>query len=222
MKIVKKIILALATVAAIDTLAIPSASTQEVNLDTFCHKLTLNSRCKNYKISKLETESELKIHKVDRNTFCDKFQFNSQCQQPPLQVIKLKLDGYGEDDEWVLIDKQSDKIKLALATKEKDALVSGALNGAVRALVPFPLPFEANKYNWKDNQVMEVEFKSNDCKINSCVVTGENTLILPEGTNIHKGLFTINYQEKDLKRSVSFRIAPNLKAETSNDIIFKY
>jgi hypothetical protein len=221
-KNITKIILALATVAAVDTLAIPSVSTQEVNLDTFCRKFPLNSRCENYKSSEPKTELEQNTYEVDRLTFCDEFPLNSQCQQAPLQVIKLKLDGYGEDDEWVLIDMKADKIKLALATKEKNALVSGALNGAIGALVPFPLPFDANKYNWQDNQIMEVEFKSNNCKINSCVVTGENSLTLPKGTNIHKGSFTINYQEKDLKRSVSFKIPPDLKVETPDNLLFKH
>ncbi|WP_319419028.1 hypothetical protein [Pleurocapsa sp. FMAR1] len=78
---------------------------------------------------------------------CNKFPLNSQCQQPPLQVIKLNLDRSGEDDQWIRIERQDNKIELLHTTKVKDGRVSGALNGAL-GFLPFPLPFvEANKYD---------------------------------------------------------------------------
>lgn len=215
MKIITKLTLALATTIIIDTLAISSVFTQEVNRDTLCSKFPLNSRCEDYK----STKSESKIYQINRNAFCDKFPLNSQCQQPPLQIIKLNLDRSGEDDEWIQIKKQANKIKLLHTTRVKDDLASGALNGAL-GFVPFPLPFvEANKYDWEDHQVKKVTFTSDRCKNSNRIVTGQDTLTLPEDTDIYAGLFTIDYQEKDLRRSLSFRIPVNIKAETIDTIV---
>ncbi|MGL4619881.1 MAG: hypothetical protein ACRCZS_12610, partial [Chroococcidiopsis sp.] len=103
-------------------------------------------------------------------------------------------------------------------TRVKDGLVSGALNGAL-GFVPFPLPFvEANKYDWENHQVIEVTFKSDRCQSNNCTVTGTDTLVLPKGTDIYAGLFTIYYQEKALRRSLSFKIPADLKAETVDTV----
>jgi hypothetical protein len=217
MKIITKLALALTSIMAINTLAVSAAITQKVDRDTLCSKFPLNSHCKDYKA----TKSESKIYQIDRHTFCNKFPLNSQCQQPALQVIKLNLDRSGEDDEWVRIQKQANEIKLLHTTRVKDRLVSGALNGAL-GFVPFPLPFvEANKYDWENHQVIEVAFKSDRCQTNNCTVTGTDTLILPKGTDIYAGLFTIIYQEKALRRSLSFKIPAETKTETANNITVK-
>ena len=220
MKIITKLTLALTSTMAINSFAASSAVTQEVDRDTLCNKFPLNSRCEDYKSTK--TKSEPQIYQFERNAFCDEFPFNSKCQQPLLQVIKLNLDSSGEDDEWVRIEKQANKIKLLHTTRAKDHLVSGVLNGAL-GFVPFPLPFvEANKYNWEDHQITEVSFNSDRCKIKNCIVTGKDTLTLPQSADIHQGWFTIKYQEKDLKRSLSFRIPADTKSETIDTITFKH
>lgn len=214
MKIIPKLALALTSVMAINSLAVSAAITQKVDRKTLCSKFPLNSLCQDYRA----TKSESKIYQIDRHTFCNKFPLNSQCQQPALQVIKLNLDRSGEDDEWVRIQKQANKIQLLHTTRVKDGLVSGALNGAL-GFVPFPLPFvEANKYDWENHQVIKVTFKSDRCQTSNCTVTGIDTLILPKGTDIYAGLFTIYYQEKDLRRSLSFKIPANLKAETVDTV----
>ena len=214
MKIINRLILVLASAILIDTFAISTVFTQEVDRNTLCSKFPLNSRCEDYQPSK----STPQTYELDRDRFCDKFPLNSQCQQPPLQVIKLNLDRSGEDDEWIRIEQQGNKVKLLHTTKVKDGLISGALNGAL-GFVPFPLPFvEANKYDWKDHRVTEVAFKSDSCKTNSCTITGRDTLVLPEGTDIYAGVFTIDYREKDLERSLSFRIPPDTKAKTIDTI----
>jgi hypothetical protein len=218
MKIIPKLILALTSVMAINSLAVSANVTQKVDRDTLCSKFPLNSECKDYRAIK----SESKIYQLDRDSFCNKFPLNSQCQQPALQVIKLNLDRSGEDDEWVRIQKQANKIKLLHTTRVKDGLVSGALNGAL-GFVPFPLPFvEANKYDWENHQVIEVAFKSDRCQANNCTITGTDTLILPKGTDIYAGLFTMIYQEKDLRRSLSFKIPAETKTETASNIIIDY
>ena len=215
MKLINTFILAAASTMTANSFAISTTVTQ-VNLDTLCRKFPLNSRCEDYQ----PTKSELKpqTYQLDRNSFCEDFSFNSRCQKPPTEVIKLNLDRSGEDDEWVLIEKQDRKIKLLHTTQVKDGLVSGALNGAL-GFVPFPLPFiEANKYDWQDHRVIEVAFKSDRCQTKNCTVTGKDTLTLPKDSSIHQGWFTIEYQEKNLRRSLSFRIPPDIKAESIDTI----
>ena len=74
---------------------------------------------------------------------------------------------------------------------------------------------------WEDHQVTEVSFQSDRCKTNSCIVTGKKTLKLPKYTNIYQGVFTIQYQEKNLKRSLSFIIPEDLEATTTDTIIIE-
>ena len=128
------------------------------------------------------------------------------------------MDRSGENDEWVRIEKQNNEVKLLHATKAKNALTSGVLNGAL-GLVPVPLPFvELNDYDRKEHEMLEVSFKSDRCKNESCIVTGKDTLTLPEDANLYGGLFTIEYLEEDLKRSVSFRVPDDIEAKTVNTI----
>ena len=217
MKLINKLILAAVSAMTVNSSIASTAVTQEIDLDTLCRKFPLNSRCEDGRSTK--SESEVQMYQLDRDSFCQDFPFNSRCQKPATEIINLNLDRSGEDDEWVRIEKQDNKIKLLHSTKVKDGLVSGALNGAL-GFVPIPLPFvEANKYDWNDHRVTGVAFKSDGCKSDGCIVTGTNTLVLPEGTDIYAGLFTIDYQEQDLKRSLSFRIPADTEAETIDTIV---
>ena len=215
MKVLNRLMLAVVSTVAVNSFAVSSAVTQEIDRQTLCDRFPLNSRCEDYQ----STETESKIYQLDRNSFCDKFSSNSKCQQPATEIVKLNLDSLGENEEWIWIEKQANKIKLLHTTKVKDALVSGALNGALGALVPIPLPFvEANKYNWEDSRVTQVAFTSDSCQTNSCTITGTDSLTLPKRTNIYGGLFTISYQEKELKRSLEFRVPPKTKVETIDTV----
>ena len=151
-------------------------------------------------------------------TALHRFPLNSQCQAPAVEVITLNLDRSGENDEWVRIEKQGNKVKLLHTTKVKDGLVSSVLNGAL-GLVPVPLPFvETNKYDWEEHQIERVSFKSDRCQAENCLVRGKNSLTLPETNNVYGGLFTIDYREKDSQRSLSFRIPTDAEAKTIDTI----
>jgi hypothetical protein len=52
------------------------------------------------------------------------------------------------------------------------------------------------------------------------MITGTDSLILPEGTNIRAGLFTIEYTEGELLRSVTFRIPYDAKIELVRTVTF--
>lgn len=218
MKITTKLVLSLTTAMTLNLFAISSAiATQKVDRDTLCRKFPLNSRCEDYSATKSKTQT----YQLDRNSFCEKFPLNSRCQKSAMEVIKLKIDRSGKNDEWVRIEKQNNEVKLLHTSKAKDVLSSGILNGGL-SLVPIPLPFvEINNYNWKEHQTTEVSFKSDRCKTENCIVTGKDTLTLPEDADLYGGLFTIEYQEKGYKRSLSFRIPADTEAETIDTITFE-
>lgn len=209
-----KLVVAIASTLTIGLSAIP-AETKEIDRDTLCRQFPLNSRCQDYQV----TKSKPKIYTLERDSFCDRFPLNSRCQQPAVEVIKLNLDRSGNNDEWIRIEKQANTIELLHTTRVKDALTSAALNGAL-GLVPFPLPFvKANQHNWEDHQVLGMSFQSDRCNTDSCIITATEALELPAGTDIFAGLFTIDYLEKDLRRSVSFRIPADAKIEAIETII---
>jgi hypothetical protein len=232
MKTIIKLILFLGTSFLMSgmTPAVP----QEIDLDMLCTRFPLNSRCHNHHSPPIKPT--VRIHQFDRDTFCKEFSFNSHCQAEPLQVIKFNLERSGEDNEWIRIEKKGNIVRLVHTTKVEDVLVSEILNQALN-LVPLPMSPGVNKYNWEDHRVTRVTFKSDHeasrcacvaavgiaavrhrhrCKLESCMTTGKKTLKLPKGTNIYQGVFTIEYQEKQLTRSISFKIPADLEVSTVN------
>jgi hypothetical protein len=195
-----------------------NAVAKEVDLETLCEKSPLNSRCQNYDNSEIQSDKiQLKTHQLDRESFCDQFPFNSKCQGKPLEVIKFNLNRSGEDNEWIRLERKGNIVKLLHTTEVKDELVSGILNGAV-GFIPSPILPDVSKYNWEDHRVIRVSFKSDRCKTDSCISTGRNTLKISKKINIHQGTFTIQYQEEDLVRAISFKIPPDIKAEIANTV----
>ena len=65
MKLINKLILAAASTMTVNSFAVSTAATQEVDLDTLCRKFPLNSRCEDYEAA----ESEPKIYQLNRNSF---------------------------------------------------------------------------------------------------------------------------------------------------------
>ncbi len=215
MKIAAKLFLVLTTITTFGAVAtVETVAVQKAELDSLCRKFPLNSRCADYSVERSQTQ----VRQLQRDSFCSKFPLNSRCQTPPMEVIKLNLDRSGTNDEWVLIEKQSNQIKLSHSPKAEDRLTSGILNGAL-GFVPVPLPFvEANRYYWQEHQTIEVSFQEDRCNTDDCIVTGKNSLTLPQDADLYSGTFTIDYQEKDLKRSLSFRIPADTEAETIDTI----
>ena len=82
-----------------------------------------------------------------------------------------------------------------------------------------PILFDTDVDKWEDHQVNKVKFKSDRCNRQQCIVKGKEALKLPPKTNIHRGLFTIQDREKDLARSLSFRISHNVKPKTVDTIV---
>ena len=218
--------------AGIITNPIQKADAQEINLDSLCSRYPNNSRCEDY-VNNSKSESENVPSKSIRlSTLCEKFPLNSQCKDGLPQVMKIHLNS-DSHAEWIRIEKQGDRVSL-MHTKEGDGgLTSKVLNGAVGALVPIPMPFELKFGQWKDTPTTKVAFTPDGCGENldrslqkdskqaqavlpttiqaallNCALTGNNSVVLSPGTDIHAGLFTIEYEEGDLHRSITFRVPP--------------
>ncbi len=215
-KNITKLTLAIAATLLVNEIPFSQAASEEVNLDSLCSKFPLNSRCQDYNYSLGDPEQ--KTLEIQRESLCSKFPQNSVCLQEPLQVLRIQLDRSGENNEWIRMEKQDNTIKILHTKLVKDNLVSGILNGAL-GLVPVPLPFvELNDYDWKDHQVTEVTFQPDGCESDSCTVTGVDTLILPEGTDLYAGLLTVKYQEQELDRSVTLRVPTDVEIETITSV----
>lgn len=118
----------------------------------------------------------------------------------------------------------------------RQELLSDAVGGAIGAISPVPLPFGVNFHDWSDHQTLRLAFQPDRCPdvaapslsrsvpLNSqpsnlqppslqpapaCSYSGTETLVLPAGTDIYAGKFTVEYQEEDLVRSITFRLPDN-------------
>lgn len=216
------------TVAVLfNSVILQQAHAREVDRDTLCSKFPLNSQCKDYVSS---SKSQADVPKVDLDTLCSKFPLNSRCKdyvsssreevtaaasQVP-EIIKLKLDTSGPDNEWIRIERSENTVKLIHTTRAK-AGFSGAVDGVIGAVSPIPIPFGINFHRWNDHTTTRIVFEPDNCnqisniqvaqpdKL-SCTITGKNTLSLPNGMEIREGRFTIEYTENELLRTITFRI----------------
>jgi hypothetical protein len=225
---ISKSILILETILLVSCIKVFPAVAQKISLSTLCNKFPLNSRCQNSNFSTNKSNLKINQHAINRDIFCKKAPLNSYCQQKPVQVYQLNIDNSGEDDEWVRIEKKDNKVNLLHRTKVEDFWPTMLVDEAL-GFIPYPplvdealgfIPgYDTTQYNWDDHQVIQVSFKSDRCKTDSCIVTGKKTLNLPRGTNIYQGLFTIEYQEEKSRRSLSFKIPTDVKPTVDDTVV---
>lgn len=212
-----KLILTLGTSFLLSGVTYPAVA-QAIDLEDLCDKFPLNSRCQDHRSPETQPgKTLLKTRQLDRELFCEQFSFNSKCQGKPLEVIKINLNRSGEDNEWIRIERKDNLVRLLHTSKVKDEITSGIING-VAGFIPSPILPDLNKYDWEDHRIIGVSFKSDRCQTDSCISTGKDSLKISEKTNIYQGTFTIQYQEEDLMRTISFKIPPDTKAEISNTV----
>jgi hypothetical protein len=125
-------------------------------------------------------------------------------------IIKYELDILGKNDEWVRLEVTGDVVKL-LHTRVGESEASSAIN-SVASLVPLPVT-PPTFYRWYDHKTTRVAFQPDNCPKraisvmpSTCLITGIDTLTLPSGRNIRQGLITIEYEDRKLIRSVTFRL----------------
>jgi hypothetical protein len=159
---------------------------------------------------------KVNAEEVDWAGLCEEFFSTSRCQEMPPKVIKVQLDRSGEDDEWIRIEKRGKTVELLHTTQVENGFVSGLFGVAFR-LAPIPSPLVPKQHGWSDHQTTRVTFQPDNCSESltsknreknelNCMVVGTNNLILPKGTDIMAGFFTVEYKENDLLRSITFRI----------------
>jgi hypothetical protein len=151
------------------------------------------------------------------------------------QTVKLRLDTSGSRNEWIVIEKRGNTVRLRHTTRNL-----GFFSRAIDALGVPPL---LNFYDWHDHRTTRVIFEPDKCLENftsnqshpsdaipvsstdttsvrsssstaavsptvplTCTIAGTDSVTLPEGMDIDRGSFTVNYEERTLLRSITFRI----------------
>ncbi|MEL6496218.1 MAG: hypothetical protein AAFQ41_14010 [Cyanobacteria bacterium J06623_7] len=202
----------------LDSLPFSYLLAAEVDLGLLCPKFPLNSRCQDYQCDLEPAELEVTRHQLNRDDFCTDYWFNSRCQQEPAETIDFNL----VDEEWIRIVKTENRLQFVLAQRHEDAFVS-LITEEGASFVPLPglldlapfslldlLPLDLNRYHWQDYEITEVVFQGDRCQA-SCRVVGKNAVELPEQTHFSQGWFTVKYQQQELRRSVTFRLPPDVE-----------
>jgi hypothetical protein len=207
-QIQKPVQLALAALIAFSTVnALTFQKAQADDIQAFCQQYPLSLNCRGY-ITEMPGENA----KGDA--------------EPVSELIKLRLETSGPDNEWIRIETEqmtdNRVINAYHTTRIRRGLLSDVANGAIGTtaslLSPLPVPFGVNFHRWEDHPTLSLAFKPDECptdlpqfdnqRFNSrtCLISGAESLILPVQLNIHEGVFTIEYQEKDLIRTITFRL----------------
>ncbi|PSB09191.1 hypothetical protein C7B62_14065 [Pleurocapsa sp. CCALA 161] len=91
-------------------------------------------------------------------------------------------------------------------------------------LVDAAVPFSVYPKQWTDRQTSKIIFRPDNCQINqeqniqeslpNCTISGKDVLNLPPNINIRRGIFTLEYTEGELIRTITFRIPISAESET--------
>ncbi|MBA2749412.1 MAG: hypothetical protein H0U45_11905 [Tatlockia sp.] len=173
---------------------------QEVNSNRLCQKLLLNSSC-------------------SRDSSIDK---KPQTQFTVPQVIKVKLNKVSNVTEWMRIERTGNQVKLLHTT-----IAPSIVSTAIRAISGIPSVFSDSgtaravgivgrlpplAYTWYDHPTSRIFFQPDSCQgekeTSSCVLKGTSTIELPAETDLSQGKFTVEYTERKLLRTVTFRVPP--------------
>jgi hypothetical protein len=151
----------------------------------------------------------------------------------PDQVIRLRLDVSGEQNEWIRIETRSsnngeviltayhtERIRRSLLSDVATGVLGFGLAELANEVIdgyegPVPTP-GINLHRWDDHETRRIVFIPDGClgdtlllpnsTLPSCVIVGTDSITLPIRTNIYSGLFILEYQEKELLRTITFRI----------------
>ena len=138
------------------------------------------------------------------------------------KTIKIRLKTPGSNQEWLRIEVNGNTVK-PIYTIRTNRNFSGVVNSALGVVSPVPLP-SVRFDKWLDAQTTRVIFEPESCLsqqpqptensiqtsqpfcLPSCAIVGTDSVLLPEGTDIHQGRFTIEYTEGELIRTITFKI----------------
>jgi hypothetical protein len=122
---------------------------------------------------------------------------NTVQKTTPPRVIKLKLNDLTGVSEWIRAEVTGNKVKL-LHTVVAQSGLSRVLNSLAR--IP-PIA-----HTWYDHPTTRIFFQPNGCQKNDCVVVGTDSIILPDGTDVYQGQFTLEYRESGWLRTITFKL----------------
>jgi len=185
----------------------PKVDAQSVDLDEFCQRYPLNSRCEGYTSQNSEGVDSLETSP---------------------QVVNVHLDVAGNDDEMVMLEISEETVgDISLSayhierSQDNDFFtLSNFLNGVVSVASPIPIPFSLFKsFTSQASQTEYLAFTPDDCmkqmpllngqgfQLADCSIVGTDTLSLSEDVDIRSGFFTLGYIEGTLLRAIVFRIS---------------
>lgn len=180
---------------------------QTVDLDEFCQRFPLNSRCEGYTPQDSETVNP---------------------SEGPVQVVNVHLDVIGPEDEIVVLEINNEtmgSVTLSayhIERAEDDGFftLTNLVNGAISAVSPVPIPFDLfRSFTSQASQTEYLAFTSDECmeqmpllngrafQLADCSIVGTDTLSLSEEVDIRSGFFTLGYVEGTLLRAIIFRLS---------------
>jgi hypothetical protein len=158
-----------------------SANARGVNLDLRCQQLPLDSQCRSSQVAQQSTEPEQKLTKP--------------------QVIKFRLNNLAGVAEWIRAEVTGGNQVKLLHTVMSESGVSRAL----RRFIPIAI-----SHTWYDHPTSRITFQPQGCDKSDCIVTGTDSVILPTGTDIFQGRFTLEYTESGWLRTITFKLPRKL------------
>jgi hypothetical protein len=154
---------------------------QSANAAPLCQGSQLNTDCKTAQIVQQTPNTEP----------------NSAQTSAATQTIKFKLNDLSGVSEWIRVDVSDRQVKL-LHTVVSASGVAKAVSSATR------LP--AFAHTWYDHPTTRIFFQPEGCTQTECLITGTDTVTLPDGISVYQGQFTLEYTESGWQRTITFKV----------------
>lgn len=187
--------------------AVPLPATGQSADETLCRDSPLNSRCQATRVESNTTATAAppQTLKAKLDTSAES---NTTAATAPRRTLKVKLDtgaGSNEISEWVRLEVEGNQVR-ALHTTNAVSPVS-----KVTQFIPLPFLFVPNFYTWYDHSTTRLVFEPDECALSgsiesSCSLAGADSVLLPDGVDLHQGRFTIEYLDGKVTRTVAFRV----------------
>jgi hypothetical protein len=213
-----KLINFLAVSLFVNSLMIQQVYAQKVDLRILCQKYPLNSRCQG------NNQEQQQINSLESKA--DIIKINLEASGTRNEWIRIETTN-SEANKTVLNAYHATRVKQNLLSGITTNLLNFGLGQLAGEVIdgykgPVPVP-DINFYRWADHKTRRLTFVPDSCLGNSstslenfqlsgqpsCAVTGSNSITLPVGTNIYAGILTIEYTEKNLIRTITFRVPKN-------------
>jgi hypothetical protein len=125
------------------------------------------------------------------------------------RTLKVKLDTGEGSDEWVRLEMEGNRIRAVHTTNAVSSFSKVAR--PIVGLIPLPFLFLPDFYTWYDHGTTRLAFDPDACSDadaaeSRCTVVGADSVLLPDGVDLHRGRFTVEYLDGKVTRTVAFRV----------------